>query len=116
LISAFTGFFSPVKNPPTLNSVSAGTVVPIRFSLGGFRGFANVVLAPGSPRVLTIDCTTKLPTGASESAESVNGLEFDTHADQYEYDWKTKKTWVGCRRFELRLVDGTAHVADFKLK
>ena len=49
LISAFTGFLSPVKNPPNLNSVNGGSTVPVRFSLGGFRGLA--IFAPGNPRV-----------------------------------------------------------------
>ena len=117
LISAFTGFFSPVKNPPNVNLVSAGSTVPVRFSLGGFRGFG--IFAPGSPRVVTINCTTKLPTGPSESASPAGsaGLTYDSDAGRYEYGWKTKTTWVlGCRRLELRLIDGTAYIADFKFK
>ena len=117
LISQFTGFLSPVKNPPTLNTVNAGSVVPIRFSLGGFRGLQ--VFAAGSPRVLTINCTTKAPTGPVENADPPgnSGLDYSDNADRYEYGWKTKKSWAGgCRRLELRLVDGTVYSADFKLQ
>ena len=34
----FDGFFWPVKNPPGLTKWKAGLPVPVRFSLGGFRG------------------------------------------------------------------------------
>ena len=34
----FTGFFSPVSNAPTLNSVNAGKAVPVKFSLSGDKG------------------------------------------------------------------------------
>jgi hypothetical protein len=34
----FTGFFSPVNNPPTLNTVQAGKAVPVKFSLSGDKG------------------------------------------------------------------------------
>ena len=113
VVSAFTGFFSPVGNPPALNVVNAGSTVPIKFSLGGNRGLA--ILAPGSPRVLTIACGTGLPTGPVEPAASVGGgLTFAS--GQYQFNWKTQKSWVGCRQFELRLVDGSVHVANFKFK
>ena len=42
----FTGFFSPIANPPALNSVNAGASRPVKFSLGGFRGLA--IFAAGS--------------------------------------------------------------------
>src|SRR5262249_24123722 len=31
----FTGFFSPVSNPPVLNVVNAGRAIPVKFSLSG---------------------------------------------------------------------------------
>ncbi len=40
----FTGFFSPVKAAPDLNTAKAGQTVPLKFGLGGDRGldiFAN---------------------------------------------------------------------------
>ena len=46
-----------------------------------------------------------------------SGLDYSDNADRYEYGWKTKKSWAGgCRRLELRLVDGTVYSADFKLQ
>src|SRR5207237_6662926 len=34
----FTGFFSPVGNPPVLNAVNAGRAIPVKFSLSGNKG------------------------------------------------------------------------------
>jgi hypothetical protein len=31
--------------------------------------------------------------------------------------WKTNKQWAGtCRKFVLKLVDGSTHTADFKFR
>ena len=112
VVSAFTGFFNPVKNPPSLNEEKGGRTIPIKFSLGGNRGLA--ILAPGSPRVLTISCDTRAPTGATEPAVADgDGLKF---SGDYQYLWKTPQSWTGCRRFELQLVDGSIHFADFRFR
>src|SRR5262249_47199692 len=47
VITAFTGFFQPVDNLPTINIVNAGRAVPVKFSLGGNFGLA--IFAPGFP-------------------------------------------------------------------
>ena len=39
---SFTGFQSPVQNPPTLNQVNAGRAIPMKFSLGGDQGL-NII-------------------------------------------------------------------------
>ena len=81
----------------------------MKFSLGSNRGLA--ILAPGSPRVLTIDCATRAPTGPVVAASG--SLTF---TGEYQFNWKTEKSWTGCRRFELKLVDGSLHIADFRFK
>src|SRR5205085_722690 len=43
----FTGFFSPVANPPSLNTVNAGRSIPVKFSLSGNKGLS--VMAAGFP-------------------------------------------------------------------
>ena len=48
-----TGFFSPVDNLPTVNAASAGSSIPIKFSLG--RNWGLNVFAPGSPGVTADD-------------------------------------------------------------
>ena len=116
VVSAFTGFFSPVDNPPMVNVAKAGSAIPLKFSLGGNRGLA--IFAPGFPRVVTTTCSTGDPTDEIETTVTAGGssLSYDAAANRYQYTWKTEKGWVGCRRLELQLVDGSVHVANFRFK
>lgn len=116
VVSAFTGFFSPVNNAPTLNIAKAGSAIPVKFSLGGNRGLA--IFAAGYPRVVTIVCSTGLATDEVETTVTAggSGLTYDAATGVYQYTWKTQKSWVGCRRLELRFVDGSVYSADFKFK
>jgi hypothetical protein len=51
-----------------------------------------------------------------ETATAGNStLSYDPTADQYAYVWKTNKAWKGtCRQLEVKLDDGTVHIAYFK--
>jgi hypothetical protein len=111
----FTGFFSPVSNPPTLNQVNSGQSVPFKFSLGGNRGL-NIIVA-GYPVSQQINCTTLAPIGTAQQTNSTTGLTYDATSGRYTYTWKTDKSWSNtCRQFTLRLTDGTDHTALFKFK
>ena len=116
VVSAFAGFFAPVDNPPTVNTAKAGSAIPLKFSLGGNRGLA--VFAAGYPRVVAIACETGVPTDEIETTVTAggSGLSYDAAADRYQYTWKTVKGWTGCRRLELRFVDGSLYVATFKFQ
>jgi hypothetical protein len=108
----FSGFFWPVENPPHVNRVEDGERIPIRFSLGGYRGLD--ILAPGYPVSQQIECHTLAPIDAAEPATSHDGLRYDAQRQEYVYLWKTHRRWEHtCRRFTLRLTDGTDHVAFF---
>jgi hypothetical protein len=39
---AFSGFNSPVEDRPTVNKANAGSAIPVKFSLGGDQGMADV--------------------------------------------------------------------------
>ncbi|MFL5925991.1 MAG: PxKF domain-containing protein [Gaiellaceae bacterium] len=114
VVSAFTGFFQPVDNPPTLNTVTSGRAIPVKFSLGGNRGLA--IFAPGYPAVATISCASGAPTDAIETTVTADasGLLYDATSAQYNYVWKTVKGWTGCRELQLKLVDGSIRTARFK--
>jgi hypothetical protein len=114
-VSLFTGFQPPVNNLPTVNSVKAGSAVPVKFSLGGDRGLA--ILAAGSPVVTAVSCESGVAVDEIETtvANSSSGLTFDDGV--YTYVWKTPKSFAGtCRQIDVKLVDGTSHVALFKLR
>jgi probable HAF family extracellular repeat protein len=113
----FTGFFQPVDNPGStgvMNTLKAGSAVPVKFTLGGNLGLG--VLASTSPTSSAYTCT-----GSTEDAVEVtvtagaSAFSYDATAGQYVYVWKTDKTWGGtCRKLTVVLKDGTTHQALFK--
>jgi hypothetical protein len=111
----FTGFFPPVDNPPTVNTVQAGSAVPLKFSLGGDRSLA--IFESGYPRSGAISCSTAAPQDDIEETVTAGGSSLSYGGGQYNYVWKTDKAWKGtCRALELKLIDGTLHTALFKFK
>jgi predicted extracellular nuclease len=110
----FSGFFPPVANG-VLNSANPGQAIPVRFRLGGNRGLG--VLASGSPTSHQINCASRAAVGPPEPTVTAGGssLQYDAPSTTYTYAWKTQKGWGGtCRRFTLRLDDGTVRTADFR--
>ena len=107
VIAPFTGFFSPVDSLPTLNTVNAGSSIPVKFSLGGNRGLA--IFATGYPLASKITCDSGLPVDAiEETTTAASGLVYDAATNQYKYTWKTPKNYAGlCYRLDLKMIDGS---------
>ncbi|MFL5477192.1 MAG: PxKF domain-containing protein [Gemmatimonadales bacterium] len=107
----FAGFFSPVRNMPYVNTTHAGSAIPVKFTVGGFRG-KNVLLQ--TPTSAEVAC----PAGAPENVVRpglavVPGLRSLGYS--YSYTWKTSSSWAGpCRMFVLTLADGSTHQALFR--
>jgi CSLREA domain-containing protein len=117
VIYNWAGFFSPVDNLPVLNTVKAGSSIPVKFSLGDDQGLD--IFTAGYPKVQQIACDGGAPSDAIEETMSSgsSGLQYDPVTDTYTYVWKTQKSWAGtCRQLIVRLDDGTEHVANFKFK
>jgi hypothetical protein len=110
----FTGFFSPVNNPPAFNTVNAGSAVPVKFSLAGFRGFN--LFASGFPASRTMTCTGAITGPLQPTALGPDGFTYDPLLDQYKYVWKTDKNWSGCRQLVVRLRDGNEKTANFRFQ
>jgi hypothetical protein len=113
----FTGFFSPVANLPTCNSVNAGRAIPVKFSLSGTKGLS--IFAAGSPASSLVNCSPNSPITDLEGTVSSGGssLSYDSGSDQYHYNWKTEGSWAGtCRALVVTLNDGSTHTAYFKFK
>ncbi|WP_406503273.1 PxKF domain-containing protein [Streptomyces sp. NBC_00212] len=109
-VYTFTGFFQPVDNPPTVNTMKAARAVPVKFSLNGDQGLN--ILATGYPASQNVTCDTGAPieetTGAGQSSLTY-------HTATYTYVWKTDSTWSNtCRAFDLKLADNSDHTANFK--
>jgi uncharacterized repeat protein (TIGR01451 family) len=111
----FTGFFSPVNNLPTLNSVNAGKAVPVKFSLSGNKGLN--IFAPDNPYSVSFNCGTGDPGVDVTETLTAGASSLSFGGDQYNYVWKTEGSWVGtCRQLVLTLNDGSVHTANFKFK
>ena len=112
----FSGFASPVNNPPTINTVNAGRAIPVKFSLGG--DFGLDIFAEGYPKSRSVVCDTQAPIDEIETTETAghSSLSYDPATDQYTYVWKTNSDWAGCRKLVVQLNDGTSHVALFNFK
>ena len=111
----FRGFFQPISNRPYLNVMNAGRAVPVKFSLNGNRGLS--IFAAGYPVVSTINCSTQDPVDGDVQTTTAgqSSLSYDSGADQYNYVWKTDRSWAGsCRQLIIRLADGSDHIAWFK--
>ncbi|MFN8595272.1 MAG: ExeM/NucH family extracellular endonuclease [Anaerolineae bacterium] len=117
VIFNWTGFFQPIDNLPTLNSVKAGQAIPVKFSLGGNKGLN--IFAAGYPLSTKIACGNGALLDDIEQTDTAgaSGLSYDPGTGQYHYVWKTDKSWTStCRQLVVKLVDGTTHVANFKFK
>jgi probable HAF family extracellular repeat protein len=113
----FGGFFSPVDNLPTLNTVNAGRAVPVKFSLSGDQGLD--ILAAGYPASQRISCDSTAPVDTIEEtvAAGASGLTYDPGTGEYTYVWKTKKAWEGtCRQFIMELDYGKEYRANFRFR
>ena len=110
-----SGFFAPVDNLPTINTVKAGSAVPVKFGLGGNRGL-NVLVA-GSPSSVLVACGSG-PSDAIEQTTTAgaSSLSYDAGSARYQYVWKTDKAWVGCRDLVVRFRDGSTLRARFSFK
>lgn len=115
LIYNFTGFFQPIVNLPASNSVKAGSAVPVKFSLSGNQGLD--IFAANYPVSQKINCDSNAPIDGIEETTKAgsSSLSYNATIDQYNYVWKTDKTWAGsCRQLSVLLKDGTYHNASFK--
>jgi hypothetical protein len=113
----FTGFFQPVDNLPTLNVVTAGKGVPVKFSLSGNKGLS--IFAANSPYSVGINCDGSAPQSDVEETVNAGGssLSYNATSDQYNYVWKTENSWKNtCRQLNVKLNDGSTYTAIFKFK
>jgi hypothetical protein len=108
------GFQRPIDAGDVVNSVKAGSSVPVKFSLAGDHG--GNVLAANSPTIEFGACSPYAPVDAIEQTATAgsSGLSYDASTDAYTYVWKTEKSWAGkCGTLTVRLIDGTTHTALF---
>jgi hypothetical protein len=107
----FKGFHPPVKNAPTVNVVSAGSSVPIKFTLVEYMG--TQVLS-GAPTSIPVQCGSGPESTISPTSSLLPG-GLTVQGYSYTYRWRTDASWAGtCRKFIMRLADGSTHEALFR--
>jgi hypothetical protein len=113
---AWRGFLPFTRNPPVLNERVAGWLLLLRFSLGGDRGMN--ILADGYPKSVEVSCANAPAVAGTEDSTTYQpGLVYLQVIQQYVYVWKTDPVWAGtCRKFILKLNDGSEHVAYYKFR
>jgi hypothetical protein len=105
----FGGFQRPMT--AGTNAVNSGAAVPVKFSLGGYRGMS--IFTAGSPATVAFKCGAVPPTTGSEAVATNGALTYDAASDTYSFVWKTTKTWAGCRALQLNFADGSMAMALF---
>jgi uncharacterized repeat protein (TIGR01451 family) len=113
----FAGFFSPIDNLPTINSMKAGQAAPVKFSLSGNKGLN--IFASNSPSSVQVGCQSGVPVSNVEDTFNAgsSSLSYNATSDQYNYVWKTESSWKNtCRLLTVTLNDGSQHSATFTFK
>jgi MBG domain-containing protein len=107
----FSGFFAPVRNMPVVNVATAGSAIPMKFTIGGYAG--PQIFGTYSPSSERVQCGSAPESKVRSGALSPSGLRSLGYG--YTYVWKTDPTWAGtCRKFVLTLSDGSTHEALFR--
>jgi len=114
----FTGFFSPVNNPPYLNTANAGQAIPVKWRL--IDGSGMPVSDPASFKSLTsylVNCGSFSGDPANATEEHAAGSSGPQYLGDgnWHLNWKTSKTYARqCRMMVLTLGDNSTHTARFK--
>jgi len=113
----FGAFSAPSNEPPTLNLVSRGALVPIRWQLpDGHGGYVTNPASFSSATVGSLTCgsATVVPYGDTASGDA--GIGYDAASNSFVYNWQTSSSWTGCRKLTIKLKDGSLHELRFKFQ
>lgn len=113
----FVGFLAPASAPPTLNLVSRGALVPIRWQLpDGRGGFVTDPTSFSSATVGSLTCGSAPAVPLSETASGPAGISYDASTQSFVYVWQTSASWTGCRKLTIKLKDNSLHELRFRFQ
>jgi sugar lactone lactonase YvrE len=113
----FDGFLAPVRMPSTLNLVTHGSLVPIRWRLpDGNGGFVSNTASFTSATVATLTCGSTTAVPLNDTAIGPAGISFDAGTSAFTYNWQTDSSWTGCRKLTIKLKDNSTHELRFKFQ
>jgi len=113
----FQGFLAPVNAAPTLNLVTRGSLVPIRWQLpDGNGGFVSNTASFVSASVGSLTCGGAAAVPLVDAATGPAGISFDTSNSTFTYHWQTNAGWTGCRKLTIKLRDNSLHELRFQFQ
>jgi len=113
----FASFLAPANDPPTLNLVARGSLVPIRWQLpDGNGGFVTNPASFTSATVGSLTCGSAPVVPYNDAASGPSGIDFDPATNMFTYNWQTSTSWTGCRKLTIKLRDNTLHELRFKFQ
>jgi hypothetical protein len=110
VVYQFTGFQSPIANPPNQNQNSPGSTVALKWLVKNAASQPVTTLTSVQMSLQDIACNSGAPSGASTSIPAT--LQ-NLGGGQYQVNWKTSATYTGCKVLTLDLGDHVAHQALF---
>jgi hypothetical protein len=111
------GFLAPIVHPSTLNLVSRGTLVPIRWQLpDGRGGFVSNTASFASATVGSLSCGGAPSVPLNDTASGPAGISYDASTQTFTYNWQTGGNWSGCRRLTIKLRDNSTHELRFRFQ
>ena len=117
MIYDFDGFFRPVDMGDTVNSVKAGSAVPIKFSLDGDQGLG--IIASGYPKINRSRVRRHRGRGCDRGDGQRRRQQPELRPDRRPVRVRLEdgqELGRPCGTFTLKLDDGTVHTADFQFK
>ncbi|WP_183098548.1 family 43 glycosylhydrolase [Nocardioides pelophilus] len=109
------GFYRPVDMDGVVNTVRAGSTVPLKFEV--FAGDTELTALSAVDGLSTreVACDTGAPTDAVETT-TTGGTEL-TYADgEFQYSWRTPRRRGSCYQVTVATVDGSEVSALFLLR
>lgn len=113
----FSGLYQPVDMGNVLNTVRAGSTVPLKFEI-----FAGPTELTDTAAVKSLVAVLSLCDGAAVedpvelTATGATVLRYDVTAGQFVYNWQTPKKPGSCYRVTITDQSGSFATALFKLK
>ena len=113
----FDGFLAPASAAPTLNLVTRGALVPIRWRLpDGRGGYVTDPASFTSATVASLTCGSSPAEPLNDSSGAPAGISFDAATNSFIYNWQTSTSWTGCRKLTIKLKDNSTHELRFKFQ
>ena len=111
----FAGWDSPVDGGATLNVVTAGQAVPLKWRVLDAADLPVTSIGAVSLTSVAHGCTNGAVQDPLEvTAAGGSGLQ-NFGDGSYQLNWKTPKTYAGsCRTLRMDLGDGVQHTAEFR--